>query len=219
MSFRYLARVGALAALLIASAGAWACAHRQSYGDYASGTACGVERWSVKTLMDAAAPALPTTPRFTTVASLDQMTEPAGADGNPQRVGRVEHTLWELDAQLVGYKQEKDSDVHLILRDARTGATMVAEIPYPGTATLPGCVSGYALRRWGPDFERARETVAQIGGHEPSRRWWWLDYRGATPPTVRITGYGFWDFEHAQDGASPNHVEIHPVIDIHELSQ
>jgi hypothetical protein len=31
---------------------------------------------------------------------------------------------------------------------------------------------------------------------------------------VRVTGVGFFDFEHGQTGVAPNAIELHPVLDI-----
>ena len=37
---------------------------------------------------------------------------------------------------------------------------------------------------------------------------------GATPPTIAVSGVGFFDRIHAQDGVAPNGVELHPVLSV-----
>jgi hypothetical protein len=46
------------------------------------------------------------------------------------RLRPVETTVWALDAILLRYKVEEDSDVHLVIADTG-GRTMIAEIPAP----------------------------------------------------------------------------------------
>lgn len=173
---------------------------------YAQGAACGLERWSVKTLGDSQAGSLPRTPRFTSLAYLTSQEVPFSPDDRPaSRFAPMETTLWQVRARLVGYRIEEDSDFHLLLKDD-SGHEMIAEIPAPYCASNNGAM-----------FAAAREAVERIGHHRASSRWWWLDYRGATPPMVLVTGYGFRDREHGQVGAAENNVELHPVTRIQPL--
>ena len=95
------------------------------------GSACGVERWSIKTLMDAGARSLPTTPKDTSIAHLVSFKAPANPDAGVGRVPGMETSMWRVRAELVGYRIEEDSDYHLVLRDPQTSQEMVAEIPAP----------------------------------------------------------------------------------------
>lgn len=179
--------------------------HAASSQRIAQGAACGIERWAVKTLMDPGAASLPGAPRDTTIGSLRALPAPRHPEWLAKRLPPLETTLWKLqnDARLVGYRIEADSDMHLVLADARTGATMIGEIPAPYCTTSPKASL----------FAAARRAVERIGHHAATRRWWWLDYHGATPPLLgTVEGYGFWDASHDQTGASPNNAELHPVI-------
>lgn len=164
--------------------------------------ACGYERWSVKTLQDPAAARLSRTPVDTSIAAVDARHAPADPDAILDRLAPFETTLWRLRARLVGYRLERDRDLHLVLHDPQTGASMVGEIP------SPHCT----LARWAPALAAARAAVVRLGHHRATRRWWWLDYRGATPPLVLLQGYGFFDRLHEVTGQSPNGAELHPIV-------
>ena len=172
------------------------------------GSACGVFRWSVKTLADPAAAHLPQSATTTTIAALAQLHPPGDPQYFTTRRAPVETTLYHLRARLQGYVLEQDGDVHLLLRDPQTGAHMIGEIPAPYCA--PGARAA--------TFAHARAAVKSIGRHAAMpRRIWWLDYRGATPPLVDVWGYGYWDDEHGQRGAAKNGVELHPVLRLSSL--
>jgi hypothetical protein len=191
----------ALAALACSTAAAGS--ERPAYG-----SACGIERWAVKTLMDPQAAALPSTPVDATVARLAQLQAPANAAALVRRKAPVETTLWRVRARLAGYRIEADGDLHLVLTDPASGRAMIGEIPAPYCTTSPK----------GQAFAGARAAVERIGHHRASRKyWWWLDYRGATPPLVEVTGYGFWDVPHDQTGAARNAIELHPVLSVRPL--
>ena len=167
------------------------------------GGQCGVEFWKVKTLGDAGAGAINYAPHDTTVAWLDHKRAPSNPDATTRRLAPVETTAWRVRVQLVGYRTEADGDYHLVLRDSHNLNQMIAEIP------APFCVASRAGL-----YRALRETVDRIGHHRAGRRWWWLDYRGGIPPTVRISGVGFFDRIHEQDGMARNGVELHPVLSI-----
>ena len=167
-------------------------------------SACGVERWSIKTLMDTGARSLPTTPKDTSIPHLVGLKAPADPDAVIGRVPGMETSVWRVRAELVGYRVEEDSDYHLVLRDPPTDEEMVAEIP------APYCTSSAKA----PAFAAARRAVDEIGHHAATRRFWWLDYRGARPPVVLVTGYGFFDQLHDVDGQARNGAELHPVISV-----
>ena len=169
------------------------------------GSACGVERWAVKTLADSGAARLPTVARSSTVDAMTRIASPLDTEHLGDRVPPVETMLWHVRALLQGYALEEDSDIHLLLLDPHTRAPMIGEIPAPFCAP-----KGYAER-----FDAARQAVQRLGRHAAVlHRVWWLDYRGAAMPLVDVWGYGFWDYEHGQRGVAPNDVELHPVIRI-----
>ena len=162
---------------------------------------CGVERWSVKTGIDATAQQVDlANPKPTTIGNLIALTPP-----NPipkdSRVGPTENTVFVVNATLTDYKLEGgsrgDSDYHLVLRDDQ-GNTMVAEIPSP---TCVGSGSPFAGR-----VANARATFDSQLTAGPS-------FQTANLP-VQVTGVGFFDFAHGQHGAAPNVIELHPILDI-----
>src|SRR5207249_3244477 len=93
-------------------------------------TACGVERWAIKIGMDPDARLVNQTHVVqTNIVHLRSLPAPAYLPAR-SRLRPVETTVWALDAVLLRYKIEEDSDVHLVLSDAG-GRTMIAEIPAP----------------------------------------------------------------------------------------
>lgn len=164
---------------------------------YATTGSCGVERWSVKTGTDPDAGLVDLAhPVQQTIAYLDSLTPPATLPANA-RVQPTETTVFIVNATLVEYKLETDSDYHLVLKDA-AGNTMIAEIPDPACVGAGSpFASGIQNARTEFDSQYAVTTSFQT----------------ADIP-VRVTGVGFFDFEHGQTGVAPNAVELHPVLDI-----
>lgn len=159
---------------------------------------CGVERWAVKTGTDPAASQVNMMPKDTTVAALGALPVPAGFSQDASRlVGSAEMQVWRVSATLVSFKEEADSDYHLVLRDSE-GNTMIAEIPDPlcvgqGSPFL----AGIAMAR---DAFNAKYTPNVL-------------MQPANVP-VTVTGVGFFDTIHGQTGVAPNGIELHPVLDI-----
>lgn len=113
------------------------------------------------------------------------------------RVFPVETTVYAVDATLVAYAREDDSDYHLVLQDA-AGRTMIAEIP------LPACMGAT-----GPFVEAVSNARREFDANLRAT----TKFKTATVP-VRVTGVGFFDFKHGQRGVAPNAIELHPVVDI-----
>ncbi len=160
-------------------------------------TGCGVERWSVKVGMDPDARLVDQrTAVPTNIVQLRALSAPASPPLN-SRVKPVETTVWSLDAILLRYKQEDDSDYHLVLADTG-GRTMIAEIP------SPMCV--------GPSSPflpamRAVRTAFTAAFH-PTISFQRVNVK------VHVTGVGFFDFKHGQSGVAPNAIELHPILSI-----
>jgi len=161
-------------------------------------TACGVERWSVKTGTDPDARLVDLrTAVPTNIIHLRALPAPAQPPLN-RRVRPVETTVWSLDARLVRYKQEDDSDYHLVLSDAG-GRTMIAEIP------APECVG--ASSPFLPDIRMVR--AAFTAAFHPTT----ASFQRVAV-AVHVTGVGFFDFKHGQSGVAPNAIELHPILSI-----
>lgn len=159
-------------------------------------TACGVERWAVKTGSDPDVSQINLTkpPKQTTVAALTSLKAPNLLPPD-NRVKPTETTVYTLHATLTGYKLESDSDFHLILSDA--GRTMIAEIP------SPSCTPSDPLKA---GITNARKEFTALYTPDPTMK------HLAVPVTV--TGIGFLDSIHGQAGVALNGAEIHPVLDI-----
>ncbi len=160
-------------------------------------TACGVERWSVKTGTDSDAHLVnqrAVTP--TNIIHLRSLPPLAQLPVN-SRVRPVETTVWGLDAILVRYKEETDSDYHLVLSDTG-GRTLIAEIP------APECVGSSS-----PFLPAIRSVRAAFTPRfQPTTSFQRVSVK------VHVTGVGFFDFEHGQSGVAPNAIELHPVLSI-----
>jgi hypothetical protein len=165
---------------------------------------CGVERWAVKTGTDPAAGQVDVGhPTPTTVGWLASRPVPASwSEDSPRIAGSPEMTAYTVTATLVKYKEETDSDYHLVLSwtDPATGRvhTMIAEIP------APPCAAGSP---WLAAITHARKQFDAV--FTASQTSW-------TPAgvPVTVTGVGFFDALHGQTGVAPNGIELHPALDI-----
>jgi len=97
--------------------------------------------------------------------------------------------------RLVAFREEDDSDYHLIIKDS-AGRSMIAEIP------APGCVR--AISPWRNDIKSVRSYL----DHHYAVTRYWKDVH----VTIDIRGLGFFDELHGQAGVAPTGVELHPVI-------
>jgi hypothetical protein len=158
---------------------------------------CGVERWSVKTGTDADAGLINLqSTTSATIASLGALSQPATLPAN-NRVQPTETTVFRLQATLVEYKLEADSDYHLVLADS-SGHEMIAEIPDPA------CVGAGSPLASGISKARSEfDSKYSVTG----------SFKTANTP-VTVTGVGFFDFLHGQTGVAPNGIELHAVLDI-----
>ena len=158
---------------------------------------CGVERWAVKTGTDADAQRVDlANPVAATIDALRSLPAPAMPSSNA-RVQPAETTLYALDATLVAYRLEGDSDYRMVIRDA-AGNTMFAEIPDPA------CVA--ASSPFAPAIRKTRNAFdARLGA---SSR-----YKTVNIP-VHVSGIGFFDSSNGLAGVAPNAIELHPVLGI-----
>jgi hypothetical protein len=158
-------------------------------------TACGVERWAVKTGIDPDARLVNQKEVVpTTIVHLRSLPAPAYLPLR-SRLRPVETTVWAVDAILLRYKVEEDSDVHLVIADTG-GRTMITEIP------APQCVGSSSP--FVPAIRSVRRTFA--ARFHPTGFWQRPRIR------VHVVGVGFWDYKHGQSGVAPNAIELHPVL-------
>lgn len=158
---------------------------------------CGVERWSVKTGTDADKNLVNLgSTTATTIATMRSYATPSTLPAN-NRIQPQEITQYVINATLVEYKLESDSDYHLVIQDA-SGNTMIAEIP------APSCVGTGSVFTSGISNSRAEFDAKYTATGS---------FQTANIP-VQIKGVGMFDFLHGQTGVAPNGIEIHPVLDI-----
>lgn len=158
---------------------------------------CGVERWSVKTGTDPDAGLVDlNNPVTQTIAYLTGLPAPASLPSNG-RVQPTETTAFIVDATLIKYKLESDSDYHLVLTDSQ-GRTMIAEIPDPACV---GSTSPFkaAITNARSEFDSTFTATTSFK---------------TTSTPVEVEGVGFFDFDHGQTGVAPNAIELHPVLNI-----
>ena len=162
------------------------------------GLSCGVERWAVKTLSDAAAGQVKFGLVPTTVSALIALTPPPIVKANAPRF-ETEKQTYRIEVQLVGMKREDDRDIHLVVADPTDlTKTMIAELPDPACA---GVVS--SAKKAG--MAAARDAfIAACGSATRSFR--------RLSGTAIITGVAFFDVIHGQTGVAPNGIELHPIL-------
>jgi hypothetical protein len=163
---------------------------------------CGKERWNVKTLSDKDTIKIDFTHVIkTTVNTQASLPKPPKI---PKKMPRqnTECNVYSIDCYIIEYKKEADKDIHIVLRDLKTNATMVAEIP------SPYCPEVQRTSRYLKYAELYVWFTKNIG--KPTSKFKTLP----RPLKVRITGVGFYDFIHGQRGMAANGREIHPVLSI-----
>ena len=163
--------------------------------------ACGVERWYVKTCIDADTVNV----NFnnivpSSIAYQISLVHPTLPSDNTTRLA-AEDTVYSITCQLVECKLESDQDYHVVIKTIGSASeTMVAEIADPTCAGIS-------------NTSRFQQMTAL-------RNWFSTRYNPTTSfkfisDTVVLTGVGFFDFAHGQTGAAVNQREIHPILSMH----
>ena len=167
------------------------------------GTQCGTERWPVKTLSDVDARSVNMTPIPITVSELVAAPAPSESS-NDTRLNDIEKETLTVNALLMGFKLETDHDFHLVIEDARTHDTMIAEIPDPQCSGVCASIAHTQIAQTRSGF------AAAFAATPPDEQ-----YTALTPPLpVTLMGVGFFDFYHGQTGVARNCIELHPVLTI-----
>lgn len=165
-----------------------------------TGLACGVERWSVKTLADADALRLDfARATLTTVAALNAVPMHCGTQ-NDRRAFPEEFQVYEIVGRVTDVRVQDDRDYHVVLDDpAGSGARIVTEVVEPACSSASG---SFVL----PMLARAKEAFHRLA---PIGRTNALEGQ-----VVRVRGVGFYDFNHGQIGRARSCLELHPVLSI-----
>jgi uncharacterized protein YraI len=165
---------------------------------------CGKERWAVKTLSDEDTNRIDFS-RIIRSTVHEQISLPK-CSHNKRRLSS-ETLVYAIDCLVVGFKREsEDKDIHVIIRDATTNETMVAEILGYECAAVQQ--TGRAKQ-----FKQLHDWFIENIGHSTSKFVYLQE-----PIPVRITGVGFFDFIHGQKGMASNGREIHPVLSMRLLN-
>jgi hypothetical protein len=157
---------------------------------------CGVERWAIKTCTDGDT----THVNFniivpSTISYQRSLPTPPTLPANNRLP--LEDSVYQIDCKLVRYKLEDDGDVHCVITANGNLDTMVSEIcdpQCPNIAQTSRFAELTTLRNW------------FVSNYHPSTSWQYPNIN------IRITGVGFYDFQHGQIGIPPNGREIHPIL-------
>src|SRR5712692_4764 len=132
-----------------------------------------------------------------------------------------ERVVYQVNGRLVLFKDEDDSDYHLVITDdslrytpvgpktngLETGTSFIAEIPDPN------CVPG----KHG-DPNKPSRFAAQLGDVRAKFEARFPGGKGADTDLsgipVMLTGIAFYDRPHNQTGRATNGIELHPLLDI-----
>lgn len=165
----------------------------------------GKARWDVKTLADTDAKNVQLRPIKAGVADLAALPAPPHVgDKLPRQKGfnRVEFHTFRVTADLVGWKRSPDdSDVHLAIAGPMTGKTMIVEFP------LEGCIPSTTSAKLRKRMVKARDKLMDACKS--------VSFTTKLKPltgSATITGVGFFDKNHGQDGVADNAIELHPVL-------
>jgi hypothetical protein len=175
---------------------------------------CGVERWDIKTLADAAGlklhPSATGTSR--TISALVQLPVVTGSSGS-RGTGTERHEFTIHNVILKEAKAEADSDIHLVVADPVAPATtMIVEFPLstcmPAQSSRHTAAENAQIAKDRTLVKAARDAFVAAGGMPSSLHF--IHF----PSTARgtISGYGFFDVPHGQTGVAPNAIELHPAV-------
>ena len=184
--------LAAVALILAALALGAPVGHRPGTAD---AVACGVERWPVKTLSDADAPAVDFTAVPATVAELRSLPSPGSLPAD-SRIAPTELTTYAVTVNVLKFKLEDDRDIHVVVSDLNDPAqTMIVE--FPDAANCDGAsTSTHAA-----EMKAARSALTATYGNPSSS-----SFRNLSG-TATFVGVGFFDFKHGQTGVAPNAIE------------
>jgi len=128
-------------------------------------------------------------PVSTTIAVLAAIPIPEVPYPADHRLGPHELATYRVTGRLVARMIERDQDVHLVLQDVESEATMIIEVP------AASCAVGSPLH---DRFDGVRNIALAAPLHS----------------LVTVTGVGFFDFLHEARGQASNGFELHAVLGV-----
>jgi len=162
----------------------------------------------VKTLSDDDAPRLNlTTVTQATIAGLNEI--PSRCEGGPdRRVFPEEFKVYEVLGIVRHVKGEQDRDFHVVLSDPSAPSdSIVVEVPDTNCSGAADSPHVEALTRARSMFIALFRSGSL---NEP------MPLLGRL---VRVSGVGFFDFDHGQEGRSRSCIELHPVLTVEAVSK
>jgi hypothetical protein len=194
------ARVAVAVALVAAAtlAVAFASPGTPRMSSMSRASACGVERWDVKTLTDPDKDKVNLKPKKITIEKLRKMQVPLGLNQDMPRFPQ-ERKAYRLKALLMSVKLEKDSDLHLVIADPRVGGSMIVELP------ASDCIRAKAHDQ----MVTARKALKSACHGVPKK----VGALSTLSGKATVAGVAFFDLLHGQGGVAPNGIELHPVLD------
>jgi hypothetical protein len=165
--------------------------------------ACGTERWSVKVGTDRDARNVATSPQVTTIVQLRSIAAPRRPNSRPTtRFAPTELTTFQVNGILRVIKRETDQDYHLVITDpTNPRLTMIVESPDPT------CASGSQFLDNITSVRTMLDQTLQLDRVFSSE-----NRRSELSMPVTVTGVGFFDVLHGQEGVAPNGIELHPIL-------
>lgn len=160
---------------------------------------CNVRLKGLKTLSDPQRKLVNLRPKNTTVAAINALPQPQPTPKT--RTTAFERQVWRVNVQIIKFKLEGDSDIHLVM--FADGAYGIAEMP--AAQCLP------KTTRDRKAIIAARNKFTSSCG-QPTNSWKQL---GAV---VSISGVGFFDIPHTQKPHATNFAELHPVTGLKLIS-
>lgn len=162
--------------------------------------ACGKERWPVKTGADRDAGNVTTDPQASTIAELTDLHAPPNPNSRKSSRFAPELKTYRINAILTLIKKEADEDYHIVIADPDDEElTMIIE------SVAPSCTEGSLFTQ---EIEDVRKALDQKFGAVSKKKKTNLNI------PVTVTGIGFFDPIHGQEGVAPNGVELHPILGI-----
>jgi hypothetical protein len=151
----------------------------------------------VKTLSDRHKREVHFSPMRRTVAQFRRRTPPRNLGPYIPRETKVEFHTWTVHAKPRRARIEGDGDIHLIIAAPKhPHRTMIVEFPKRSCVASPFKRKAIARGR--------RRFIHNCGSMSGA----WAHLKGS----VDVTGIGFWDSVHGQEGVAPNGIELHPVL-------
>lgn len=162
--------------------------------------ACGTERWPVKTGADRDAGKVDTSSQSSTITELTDLHAPPHPLSRKSSRFPAELKTYRVQGVLTLIKKEADEDYHIVITDPEDDElTMIVE------SVAPGCTDGSIFTQ---EIEDVRKAIDKKFGSVGKKK------KTNLKIPVTVTGVGFFDPIHGQEGVAPNGIELHPILEI-----